>query len=109
MLLHTHTHIHKTPELVYRHTVLRVEREREILEGKKRKNYREFRVCNYGGEEFDGRRKTKKNERENGGGALLNLHDNLVDIYCAGRELQMRIEKKTPSIGSTCFCISSSV
>jgi hypothetical protein len=42
-------------------------------------------------------------------GALLNLHDNLVDIYCAGRELQMRIEKKTPSIGSTCFCISSSV
>lgn len=70
MLLHTHTHIHKTPELVYRHTVLRVEREREILEGKKRKNYREFRVCNYGGEEFDGTRKTKKNERENGGGAF---------------------------------------
>jgi hypothetical protein len=40
------------------------------LRGKKRKNYREFRVCNYGGEEFDGRRKTKKNERENGGGAF---------------------------------------
>jgi hypothetical protein len=29
-------------------------------------------------------------------GALLNLHDNLVDIYCAGRELQMRIEKVDP-------------